>query len=82
MAPTRNHKWELEQVYLSSDARLEWPGEGPLFELNLNECQDQNMGTIRVTPELLFMLGLRPLDQIRHKCKSLSYVAEYVYHIC
>ena len=36
----------LEQVYLPSDPRLEWPGEGPLFELNSNKCQGQNMGTI------------------------------------
>ena len=28
----------LEQVYLPSDPILEWPGEGPLFELNLNKC--------------------------------------------
>ena len=27
-----------EQVYLPSDPRLEWPGEGPLFEFNLNKC--------------------------------------------
>ena len=27
-----------EQVYLPSDRRLEWPGEGPLFEFNLNKC--------------------------------------------
>ena len=28
----------LEQVYLPSDPRLEWPGKGPLFELNFNKC--------------------------------------------
>ena len=27
-----------EQVYLPFDPRLEWPGEGPLFEFNLNKC--------------------------------------------
>ena len=27
-----------EQVYLPSDPRLEWPGEGPLFKFNLNKC--------------------------------------------
>ena len=38
----------LEQVYLQSDPRLEWPGEeGPLFKLNLNKCWGQNLGTIR-----------------------------------
>ena len=35
-----------EQVYLPSDPRLEWPGEGPLFEFNLNKCWGQNVGTI------------------------------------
>ena len=29
----------LEQVYLPSDTRLEWPAEAPLFEFDLNECQ-------------------------------------------
>ena len=50
-----------EQVYLPSDPRLEWPGEGPLFESNLNKCLGQNMGTIRVTPGSLVMSGLWPL---------------------
>ena len=48
----------LEQVYLPSDPRLEWPGEGPLFEFNLNKCWGQNVGTTRVTPRPLFMSGL------------------------
>ena len=43
-----------EQVYLPSDPRLEWPDEGPLFEINLNKCWGQNVGTIRVTPGPLF----------------------------
>ena len=25
-------------MYSPSDTRLEWPGEGPLFESNLNAC--------------------------------------------
>ena len=50
-----------EQVYLPSDPRLEWPGEGPLFEFNLNKCWGQSEGTIRVTPGPLFMSGLWPL---------------------
>ena len=51
----------LEQVYLPSDPILEWPREGPLFELILNQCWGQNVGTIRVTPRPLFMSGLGPL---------------------
>ena len=27
-----------EQMYTPSDTRLEWPEEGLLFELDLNEC--------------------------------------------
>ena len=67
----------LKQVYLPSDPRLEWHGEGPLlFELNLNKCWGQNVVTIQITP------GLEALGQVRHQCKSLSYVAEYLYQIC
>ena len=51
----------LEQVYLPSDPRLQWPGEGPLFKLNLSKFWGQNVGTIRVTPGPLFMSGLGPL---------------------
>ena len=51
----------LGQVYLPSDPRLEWPGEGSLFELNLNKCWGQNVCTIRVTPGPLFMSGLGSL---------------------
>ena len=50
----------LEQVYLPSDPVLEWPGEGPLFQLDLKKCRGQNLGTIRVTPGPLFMSGLGP----------------------
>ena len=28
----------LEQMYTSSDTRLEWPGEGPLFKWDSNKC--------------------------------------------
>ena len=50
----------LEKVYLPSDPRLEWSGEGPVFELNVNKCWGQNVGTIRVTPGSLFMSDLGP----------------------
>ena len=51
----------LEQVYLLSELRLEWSGEGPLFELNFNKCWGQNVSTIRVIPGPLFMSGMVPL---------------------
>ena len=50
-----------EQVYLLSDPRLEWPGEGPLFKFNFNKCWGQNVDAIRVTPGPLFMSSLGPL---------------------
>ena len=48
-------------MHLPSDPILEWPGKGPLFQLDLQKCRGQNIGTIRVTPGPLFMSGLRPL---------------------
>ena len=36
---------------------------GALFELNSNKCRGQNVGTIRVIPEPLFMSGLGPLPR-------------------
>ena len=30
--------WRPEQMHTPSDTRLEWPKEGLLFELDLNEC--------------------------------------------
>ena len=67
----------LEQVHLPSDPRLEWPGEGPLFEFDLNKCQEGKMWALFESPPgPLFMSG-----QIGHRCKS-SYLAEYVYQIC
>ena len=38
-----------EQMYASSDTRLEWLREGPLFELDLNKRWGQNGATIRIT---------------------------------
>ena len=36
----------LLQVYLRSDPILEWPEEGPLFQLDLKKCKGQNVGTV------------------------------------
>ena len=73
----------LEQVYLPSDPSLEWPGEGPLFELNLNEYRGPKCGHhFESPPGPLFMSGLGALGQIWHQLLLLlllSYVAEYVY---
>ena len=121
-----------------SDTRLEWPGEGPLFESNSNKRWGANTALLLESPPRpLLKSGLQPLDrygtnqetismrhehltqdwnglgrvhysssicinagakmwalfesplghyvcqpvalgQVRHQCKSLSYVAEYV----
>ena len=51
-----------EQMYTSSDTRLEWLGDGPLFESDSNIRQGgQNGATIRVIPGPLFMSGLGSL---------------------
>ena len=34
----------LEQMYTSSDTRLEWSGEGPLFEWNSNKRRGPKLG--------------------------------------
>ena len=58
----------LEQVYFTSDPRLVWPEEGPLFELNLNKYRGQKCGHYLSHPWVIIISGL--------------YVAEYVYQIC
>ena len=36
-------------MYTPSDTRLEWPGEGPLFESDSNKPLEGNSATIQVT---------------------------------
>ena len=64
----------LELVHLPSDLILEWPGKGPLFQLDLKKCRGQNVGTIPVIPRAIIYVRPGALDQVRHQCKSLSYV--------
>ena len=72
----------LEQVYLLSDRRLEWFGRA-IIRVGLERMSgDQNVGTIRVTHWAIIYVRPGALGQILHQCKSLSYVAEYVYQIC
>ena len=50
--------------YTSSDTRLEWPREGPLFESDSNKCQGPKMGPLfesHLRP--LLKSGLQPLDR-------------------
>ena len=64
----------LELVHLPSDLILEWPGEGPLFQLELKKCRGQYVGTIRVIPWAIIYVKFGTLGQVSHQCKSLSYV--------
>ena len=65
----------LEQVYLSSDSRLDLPGEGPLFELDFykwwggGHYSSHSLG--------YYLRQAWTLGQIWHWSKSLSNVAEY-----
>ena len=40
----------FEQMYTSSDTRLELPGEGPLFESDSNKRQGGKMGPLIESP--------------------------------
>ena len=71
-----------EQMYTSSHTRLEWPREGPLFELDSNKHQGAKMWALFESPLGYYLCQAWTLGQVRHQCKSLSYVAEYVYQIC
>ena len=64
----------LELVHLPSYLILEWPGEGPLFQLELKKCRGQYVGTIRVIPWAIIYVKSGTLGQVSHQCKSLSYV--------
>ena len=64
----------LELVHLPSNLILEWPGEGPLFQLELKKCRVQYVGTIRVIPWAIIYVKSGTLGQVSHQCKSLSYV--------
>ena len=70
VSPTTLINVRLEQVYLPSGPRLKWPGDGPLFGLDLKQCRDQNVGAIRVTPLAIIYLRLGTFGQVRQWCKS------------
>ena len=50
-------------VIFFSVPRLEWLGEGPLFELDSNKSCGQNAVTIRVIPGPLLKSGFDPCIQ-------------------
>ena len=53
----------LKQLYTSPDTRLEWPGEGPLFELDSNKRWGQKPGHYSSHPRPSLKLGLQPLGR-------------------
>ena len=51
-----------EQMYTSSDTRLDWPGKGPLFESDSNKRQGAKTGSLfESLPRPLLKSGLHPL---------------------
>ena len=52
---------KLELVQLPSNLILEWPGEGPLFQLELKNAGANMWALLESSPGPLFMSSLRPL---------------------
>ena len=48
----------LEQMYSSSDTRLEWPGERPLFEQVSNKRRGGKTGPLLITPHSPFKINV------------------------
>ena len=61
----------LELVHLPSDLILEWPGEGPLFQLELKKFRGQYVGTIRVISWAIIYVKSGSLGQVNHILCSL-----------
>ena len=70
-----NHKETIsrrpEQMYTLSDTRLEWPGEGPLFESDSNKHQgpkrghysrDLNTCIFNLVPSTVYRTGCEFVD--------------------
>ena len=55
-----------EQIYTSSDTRLDWLREGPLFESDSNKRQGAKGATIRVTSQAIIDVRPGALVQIWH----------------
>ena len=67
-------------MYTSYDTRLEWPREGPLFELDLNKRRGLKMGLLfESAPRSLLKSGLLPLDRCGTCQKTISRRLEHMY---
>ena len=81
MAATRSQVGDLNRYifYLTQDQN---GFEGAIIQVGFEQMSlGQNVGTSQVTPWVIIYVRPRALGQILHQCKSLSYVAEYVYQI-
>ena len=71
-------------MYLSSDSRLDLPGEGPLFDSDFKKWWEGGGKYGHYSSHSLghYLHQAWGLGQIWHWSKSLSNVAEYCYQIC
>ena len=70
----------LEQMYTSSDTRLEWPGKGPLFESNSNKRWGPKAGPLFQSPPWpLLKSGLQPLGRYGTHQETISRRTEQMY---
>ena len=67
-------------MYTSSDTRLEWPREGPLFESDLNKRWRPKTGPLfESPPRSLLKSGLLPLDRYGTCQEIISRRLEHMY---
>ena len=71
----------LEQMYTSSDTRLEWPRKGPLFESDSNARGPKWDHYLSLSPRPLLKSGLQPLFKYG-TYQTISGRLEQVYHPC
>ena len=70
----------LEKMYTSSDTRLKWPGEGPLFESDSNKRRGGKMGPLfESPPRPLLKLGLQPMGRYSTHQETTSRRPEQMY---
>ena len=67
-------------MYTSSDTRLEWPREGPLFESDSNKCRGAKTGPLFESARRpLLKSGLQPLGRYGTHQKTISRRPEQMY---
>ena len=63
-------------MHLPSDPRLAWAGA--IIQVGFKEMQGTQCGHNSSHPWAIVYVRPGALGQVRHRCKSLSYVAEYL----